>query len=197
MVFCGGTCLAKAHKIVQRMSEDIDFKIIYKHSKQTISKSKMQKFLRQFKNMILSKLYESQLTVENIIALNENKYFKADLKYDSAFSIHAILRPHLLVEFTFSDVKLETELLSVRTLIEETLQLPQLQTLDVVECISCIETAIEKWVALTRKISAIERGYYNDDPSLIRHVYDLTAISNCNLIKYVQDNQINLRAYLA
>lgn len=25
LVFCGGTCLAKAHKLVQRMSEDIDF----------------------------------------------------------------------------------------------------------------------------------------------------------------------------
>lgn len=27
LVFCGGTCLAKAHKIVSRMSEDVDFKI--------------------------------------------------------------------------------------------------------------------------------------------------------------------------
>lgn len=27
LVFCGGTCLAKAHKLVQRMSEDVDFKI--------------------------------------------------------------------------------------------------------------------------------------------------------------------------
>ena len=27
LVFCGGTCLAKAHKVVQRMSEDVDFKI--------------------------------------------------------------------------------------------------------------------------------------------------------------------------
>jgi predicted nucleotidyltransferase component of viral defense system len=27
LVFCGGTCLAKAHRIVNRMSEDVDFKI--------------------------------------------------------------------------------------------------------------------------------------------------------------------------
>jgi predicted nucleotidyltransferase component of viral defense system len=27
LVFCGGTCLAKAYKLVQRMSEDVDFKI--------------------------------------------------------------------------------------------------------------------------------------------------------------------------
>ena len=29
LVFCGGTCLAKAHRIVNRMSEDVDFKINY------------------------------------------------------------------------------------------------------------------------------------------------------------------------
>src|SRR5690348_556489 len=26
LIFCGGTCLAKAHRIVKRMSEDVDFK---------------------------------------------------------------------------------------------------------------------------------------------------------------------------
>lgn len=31
LVFCSGTCLAKAHKLVQRMSEDVDFKIQLKN----------------------------------------------------------------------------------------------------------------------------------------------------------------------
>lgn len=31
LIFAGGTCLAKAHKIVKRMSEDIDFKIQIKN----------------------------------------------------------------------------------------------------------------------------------------------------------------------
>ncbi len=31
LVFAGGTCLAKAHKIVKRMSEDVDFKIQLKN----------------------------------------------------------------------------------------------------------------------------------------------------------------------
>lgn len=182
LVFCGGTCLAKAHKIVRRMSEDIDFKIIYKHPEHAISKSKLLKLLRIFKEIIFSRLQESQLSVENILARNESKYFKADLKYASAFSIHAILRPYLLVEFTLSEVRLETELLAVKSLIEETLQLTQPQSSEMVKCIACVETAIEKWVALTRKIIAIERGYYHDDPSLIRHVYDLNAIYHKDIL---------------
>lgn len=27
LVFAGGTCLARAHKVIRRMSEDVDFKI--------------------------------------------------------------------------------------------------------------------------------------------------------------------------
>jgi len=30
---------------------------------------------------------------------------------------------------------------------------------------------------------AIERGHYDDDPTLIRHIYDLNAINRHNLIK--------------
>lgn len=92
LIFCGGTCLAKAHKIVQRMSEDIDFKIKFKHSQQTITKSKFSKNLRLFREKIAIKLNSLSLTVENIIPRNEGKYYKAELKYNSAFSTHAILR---------------------------------------------------------------------------------------------------------
>ena len=37
-------------------------------------------------------------------------------------------------------------------------------------------STIEKWVGLTRRTIAIERGYHHDDRSLIRHVYDLNAL---------------------
>ena len=49
--------------------------------------------------------------------------------------------------------------------------------------ISIEETAAEKWVALTRKISAIERGHYPDDPTLVRHIYDLIAIQRSDNIQ--------------
>lgn len=31
LVFCGGTCLSKAHGLIERMSEDIDFKLVLPH----------------------------------------------------------------------------------------------------------------------------------------------------------------------
>lgn len=117
LIFCGGTCLAKSHKVVQRMSEDIDFKIKYKHSAQTISKSKFSNILRSFKKQISTALHSLSLSVENVVSRNEGRYYKAELKYNSVFATPSILRPHLLVEFSISDVRLEMESLSVRTLI--------------------------------------------------------------------------------
>lgn len=49
-------------------------------------------------------------------------------------------------------------------------------------CVHVHETAIEKWVGLTRRTIAIERGYHHDDRSLIRHVYDLNAIESAEPI---------------
>ena len=32
IVFCGGTCLSKGYNLIERMSEDVDFRIIVPHS---------------------------------------------------------------------------------------------------------------------------------------------------------------------
>jgi len=55
LVFCGGTCLAKAHRIVQRMSEDVDFKIQRKPTTDDFSKSHMLKELKAFRQELQSK----------------------------------------------------------------------------------------------------------------------------------------------
>lgn len=182
LIFCGGTCLAKAHKIVQRMSEDIDFKIIYKHSKAEISKSKLLRLLGTFREQIRSKINSLAMTIGHMLARNEGKYMRADLQYNSVFAMHTILRPNILVEFTFGELRLPTDSRPVCSLIEETLNLASLHDKCSISIISCTETAVEKWVGLTRQIIAIKRGYYHEDPNLIRHVYDLAAIFKNNLI---------------
>ena len=39
LIFAGGTCLAKAHRLVKRMSEDVDFKIQIKNPQMFASKN--------------------------------------------------------------------------------------------------------------------------------------------------------------
>ena len=62
LVFCGGTTLSKCYKIIQRMSEDVDFKMVFNHNKylqdtgKEISKNKLKKYFSDIKNNIVTAL---------------------------------------------------------------------------------------------------------------------------------------------
>ncbi len=176
LVFAGGTCLAKAHKIVKRMSEDVDFKIQIKKTEDKFSKTQFLKKLKEFRALITSKLAISGLTIGEPVVRNEGQYSKIEINYPPIFPVSARLRPHILLEFTVSDVRLSIENLEIKTLIEDTLENIVIFKQPKTQCVSINETAIEKWVGLTRRIMAIKRGYHHDDKTLIRHVYDLNAI---------------------
>lgn len=182
LVFAGGTCLAKAHKIVKRMSEDVDFKIQFKKTGETFSKNCLLKELKKFRSQIIASLGPSNLTMIDTAVRNEGKYLRIELTYPALFTTTDILRPHLLLEFTLSNVRLSTENYSINTIIEDVIEIDTLFPPSSISCISTTETAIEKWVSLTRRISAIERKYEFDDPTLVRHIYDLNAIKQANRI---------------
>ena len=182
LIFCGGTCLAKAHKIVSRMSEDVDFKIQVKKMDVTFSKTRLMKELKEFRLYIKSKLILPDLITGDPIIRNEGQYSKIEIDYPSAFPINTGLRPHILLEFTLSNIRLAVEELSVRTLIEDNIGNTIIFAPSSTQCVSVEETAIEKWVGLTRRIVAIEREYHSDDSTLVRHIYDLNSIKSANRI---------------
>ena len=73
LVFQGGTSLSKAFRILERMSEDCDFRI-YCKDESKISKEKMRKTLRKFRHDLLDKLQ-----------INGFKINKEDVKVRSDF----------------------------------------------------------------------------------------------------------------
>ena len=141
LIFCGGTCLAKAHKLVQRMSEDVDFKVQLKIS-ENLSKSRLVKELKEFRSHIRSKLVVPDLLVTNDYARNEGRYQQVTLKYPHSFPVGGALRPDIKVEFTFADILLSTDELQVRTLIEDNLKGINIFIPPATKCISIDETAI-------------------------------------------------------
>jgi hypothetical protein len=182
LVFCGGTCLSKAHKIVNRMSEDVDFKIQLKKIDVNLSKTKFLKELKGFRLLIRENLNLPGITTSMPIVRNEGQYSRIDINYPSFFPASTRLRSHILLEFTVSNIHLATTTLPVKTLIEDTLENIAIFPSSSTHCISVENTAIEKWVGLTRRLAAIERKYHPDDETLIRHVYDLNAIKQANKI---------------
>lgn len=197
LVFCGGTCLAKAHKLVKRMSEDVDFKIVLKNKNAFSSKNQLLKALKKFRVLIVETLSSlSGLSIIENVARNDGRYLRVCLAYPSVFDLNNTLRTHILLEFTFSDVKLPIEDFVVNSLIQEVVAIEENFPKQTVKCISIDETAAEKWVGLTRRVAAIERQYHVDDAALIRHVYDLISVINANklsddffgLVKFVIEN---------
>ena len=62
LVFQGGTSLAKAHRIIERMSEDCDFRIRFKNSEDSLSKAVKRKALRKFRYDLIDILNENGFT---------------------------------------------------------------------------------------------------------------------------------------
>lgn len=176
LVFQGGTSLAKAHRLIERMSEDSDWRIQQKSGFEFLSKEQRRKHLREFRHEIVANLKKEFIIKDPVRVRNEGQFMRVDLEYESIFETSSLLRPYLQMEFFLADVKIEPITLPTTTLIQQTLGAIAGHTEKEVHCISILETAAEKWVALTRRVATMEYRQNYRDASLVRHIYDLYQI---------------------
>lgn len=179
LVFQGGTCLAKAHKIIPRMSEDCDFRIEIKSSAPKLSKVKSRNKLRDFRLEIVDLLKKTGFIVEkdNTHVCNEGRFMNMKLQYESLYKQQSSLKPFMSLDFFFADIKTPTLELPVTTLIKNTLGGTVNYPEKMIVCMSIAETAAEKWVGLTRRIATTQHRQHYNDSSLVRHIYDLYKIN--------------------
>jgi len=182
LVFQGGTCLAKAYKVIPRMSEDCDFRIEIKTSVTTLSKTKARNKLKEFRDEIIKLLEASGFVIskDNILVRDEGRFMSMKLQYDTLYSQQSALKPFLALDFFLAEVKTPTVKLPVTTLIRETIGNAVNHLEKTICCISIVETAAEKMVGLTRRIMTIGHRQYYEDSALVRHIYDLYKINQAN-----------------
>jgi predicted nucleotidyltransferase component of viral defense system len=174
LCFQGGTCLAKAYQITERMSEDCDFRIGLQPGI-----SFKRETLRAFRQTIVRFLRENGFDCSDdvIRVRNLGQFMELRIPYPSLYSEESsILKPYLAVEFFLNTVKLPTQIQSVTTLIRQTLGETAPHPIGKMRCLSPLETAAEKWVALTRRIATMDYRAYYQDAHLVRHLYDLYRI---------------------
>ncbi len=156
------------------MSEDCDFRIslwpgiVFK-----------RETLREFRQTILRALRENGFNCpDNVIRVrNLGKFMELRIPYPSLYSERLpVLKPYLAVEFFLNTVKLPTQIESITTLIRQTLGETAQHPIGKISCLSPLETAAEKWVALTRRIATMDYRTYYEDANLVRHLYDLYRI---------------------
>lgn len=171
LVFAGGTALSKAHKLIQRFSEDIDFRL---HPVGHIPK---RAALSKLKNSLIASLRDAGFQIDegSIIARNDNRYFTFNIRYEKQFE-HSALRPDIKVEVTLDSPKLPVAVLPVSSLVASFTQQPP--EVAAITCLAYVENAADKFSAAVWRISARERGTGHDDPTLVRHLYDLALLKD-------------------
>jgi predicted nucleotidyltransferase component of viral defense system len=176
LVFGGGTALARAHKIIRRMSEDVDFKIVPLPAA-PVSRSGIRRALGKLVDQVTAALHAAGFAFDpkdkaRTHSQNENRYAVWQLPYAGNSGAGDGLRPTIQIEMTYAPMRQAPVTLPVSSFMAEAHgRSPEVAQLS---CVSVTETAAEKLVALTRRIAMELAGLSRDpDPTLVRHIYDL------------------------
>ena len=175
MIFSGGTALSKAHRLIQRFSEDVDFRMIAPDA------SLNRKALSKFKHAVVDTLRASGLQIHDhqVKARDENRFFAIDIDYESHFTRSNALRPHIQIEVISRRIHLPPVYLPVTSLVAElTKQPPEAPR---VGCLDPVENAADKMSAIAWRIPDRVRGDPYDDPSIVRHLHDLAMLKDIAL----------------
>lgn len=181
LVFSGGTALAKSGIKTHRMSEDVDIKIIPKNPQPTTSKTQQRKIRKTLHQQVIEIVNSRDMfTIENKpVIFDEYRYQQFDIRYPQAHSKAPCLRPFIkleLIETLFYDEFVQRQIAS---LTNEVMQQPA--EVAAMDFTSIISTQAEKLVSMLRRTASHTRdNQRDDDPALIRHIYDTYYIQQAN-----------------
>lgn len=172
IIFSGGTSLSKAHGLIQRFSEDLDFRCLYTNSMSGNQQKKARSMLREQIVESVQQLDDLEIATEQMqVASN---YIKFPVLYNSLFGQHQALRPHLEIEFSFTQPQLEPAIKSITSFVSH---FSDEESETSIPCLSPIEIAADKLSALCWRVLKRDRSSENDDPTLVRHIHDLYALN--------------------
>jgi hypothetical protein len=187
LVFAGGTCLSKAHGLIERMSEDIDIKVVLQPPATPLSKGRgdrarlkvLHEHVRQMLDRLGFPLLAHDDGSSNPHVDNQHRYYLVGAGYRSAYDTLPSLRPELKLEIIERSPVLPVERRQFGYLHEALAGIVPTATLSI-DCISVAETAAEKVLSLLRRCAYKWDGHQKSgdmDPALVRHVYDVARIA--------------------
>jgi predicted nucleotidyltransferase component of viral defense system len=176
-VLCGGTSLTKAYRVIERMSEDADLKVVLPDAEQ-LSRTEVRRRLSELKAKVSETLSGIGLVEDKgkAQALNENRYFCSEWSYARQYDGVAGLRAWLQIEWTARAPVLETQVRRITSLAD------QLADRDdrafEVPTVAVAETVAEKVLSFLRRYAQHRAGLLRQawDTALVRHLYDVHCI---------------------
>lgn len=187
LAFGGGTALGRAYRLLERMSEDIDLRIVGENAG-------ARGPLKRLRGEVSKRLEGAGFKVEgHVRVLHNGTYIRYDLPYDPIAKGEGVLRPEIKIEIAAFPICTAPELLSVSSFVGEAAGWPA--EAEDVKCVRLVETAADKFVGLGRRAGFAFAGHGPLDHTLVRHVYDISRMDG----KYdlVESVEIALRTMMA
>ena len=173
IAFGGGTALGRAHKLISRMSEDIDLKIFAPDDPPRGALRKLRKAMTASLQRAGFKFDPANR--DHCLSGNESRYTIYRLPYAAVSPGEGALRPEIQIEVAVWPLRQPAVTLPVASFVAEAFGRPP--EVAGIPCVSIAQTAAEKFVALTRRMAAeIAEAGGPRDPTLARHLYDLHVI---------------------
>lgn len=170
LAFSGGTSLSKGHGLIKRFSEDLDFKVIMPGGGKAARRDHRDRLLKAIDAT------EGWRAV-GIEKGNQSKFFSCFIDYPTTFDPHSALRPQVKLEVSYESPAMATDELALASFLGQARrENPEVPS---VACITPVETAADKLSALSWRVLTRERDSEKDDPTLVRHLYDLAALEGC------------------
>jgi predicted nucleotidyltransferase component of viral defense system len=172
-IFSGGTSLSKGYQLIQRFSEDIDFRV--RPLKEQVSRSIRSNYQDRLVDAILASSPDLQLA-RDVYKRDRSTFLKCQIAYPSQFTGSSGVRQHIQIELTFDEpIQLEPEIRPLSSLVNQfTQQPPEIAGMP---CLNLAETAADKLAALSWRLADRDPRGERYDPRVIRHVYDLAYLA--------------------
>jgi Nucleotidyl transferase AbiEii toxin, Type IV TA system len=171
-VFSGGTSLSKGHQLIQRFSEDVDFRML--PLKDNLTRSFRSNYQDRLVEAVLASSPDLELFRE-VYKRDRSRFLKFQVSYPSQFPLMDAVRPYIQVELSFEPPQLEPQIRPVASLISQLTQQPP--EIAAMACLNLSETAADKLAALSWQVMGKEPDAERYDPRIIRHLYDLSFLA--------------------
>ncbi|GAB7126428.1 nucleotidyl transferase AbiEii/AbiGii toxin family protein [Silvimonas sp. JCM 19000] len=185
LIFAGGTCLSKAHRLIERMSEDIDIKIVldpvpagYALAKGKSDRARLTALQRKVEHLLHELGFSFVAAKGNPLTRDKHRYYCLRVAYHAEFhNISRALRPELRLELIHRPPLLPADAQAIGYLLDSQINRPNPAQFPMA-CISIAETLAEKVLSLLRRCAWYWDGYQRGefDTALVRHIYDVSQI---------------------
>lgn len=190
LVFCGGTCLSKAYGLLERISEDVDIKLVPKPGV-VLNINQRRSAISKLKRDIVQALVGIGFEENGIKqeALDGNSCVVFNTEYSSHFDVVPAMRATMKLELNYTNLSLPSVDVDMGLLFDE-LAGKKTQAIKM-QCVDIREALTEKLVSFPRRLAMhlTDAERFKFDKALVRHLFDVHRIVEGNP-KITQDGAL-------